>query len=448
MLMGRSSKSTRSLMYFCLFALLLFTAPISWAFTFGVNADNWSNQIQNPAFEASLKAMGVQFVVWHLSPEEEVAEERLMEIVNFCRRNGFRYLFNTELVNYVPGFYYFQQADGTYRYDLKKTTLDKLRNDALFLGVVYDEPMLMQSLNGVTVQNNQVQPYFAQTKNMDVATAHKAVVNKIGELARFYGQYGKRMIMEEVLPDYAHASAMGGALLAPKLLKENYNDLMFYMYAGAARQYQQKELWACIDLWFLDKFPFQGRYSEGCHTPEELYGTLRFAFESGIDYVYIEQAKGLLNEDFSLSPYGVKVVEFQVMKSGLTEGNWRSFSPRYIVKRYPSGYWGQQYSYFIPDHPYGSWKTDSSWKKSATAWLEWLGNASHHVIPPDADTWLAVTHPYFQKQPYQSLAGLPPMLVVDHLFNDFSRFPGATVVDLRFSRGIWPPGNLRTSATW
>lgn len=444
--MVRSSKWTKNMMCFCLFALPLLTAPISWAFTFGVNADNWSNQIQNPAFEVSLKAMRVQFVVWHLSPEEEVSEERLMEIVNFCRRNDFQYLFNTELVNYVPGFDYFKQTDGTYRYDLKKPTLERLRDDPLFLGVVYDEPMLMQSLNGVTVQNNRVEPYFAQTMNSSVANAHKAVVKKIGELARFYRQYGKSMIIEEVIPDYAHPVAMGGALLAPKLLKENYNDLMFYVYAGAARQYQQKELWACIDLWFLDKFPFQGQYCEGCHSPEELYAAMVFAYETGIDNVYVEHVKGLLNEDFSLSAYGQKVVAFHDKKLELTAGNWRSFSPQYVVKRYPSGYWGQKYSYFIPDHPYGSWKPDSAWSKSAKAWLAWLSNASNHNIPPDANTWNAVSHPYFQKQSYQPLAGLPPVLVVDHLFNDFSRFPGAAIVDLTFGRSLSQPGNLKVDS--
>jgi len=62
-----------------------------------------------------------------------------------------------------------------------------------------------------------------------------------------------------------------GTTLAPKLLKETANDLMFAVSAGAARQYGQKELWACADLWFWDKFPEKGKAGPGYHTPDQLY---------------------------------------------------------------------------------------------------------------------------------------------------------------------------------
>jgi hypothetical protein len=94
-----------------------------------------------------------------------------------------------------------------------------------------------------------------------------AVTEKVAELTQLYDAYGKRLIFEMTFPDYPFAFARGGALLAPKLLKENFNDLMYAVYRGASIEYQSKELWACVDLWFLDKFPFAGKYGPGYHTP-------------------------------------------------------------------------------------------------------------------------------------------------------------------------------------
>jgi hypothetical protein len=412
------------------FTVLLLWAGSSPAFKLGIDADNWKSQVGDPAFGAALKAMGVQFVVWHISPEEETSDTTLMAIVRFCRKNGLSYLFNTELVNYAPGVAYFAQSDGTYRWDLRPATLEKLRNDPLFLGAVYDEPMLMQGMNGVTVNKTIVLPYFAQTAAMDAQAAYEAVVSKITELSSYYRRYGKKMLVEEVFPDCAHAAARGGALLAPKMLKENYNDLMLYVYAGAARQYGQKELWVCADLWFLDKFPDNGVYKPGGHTPEELLSTLEFAYQWGIDYLYIERASGLMDSSFALSPYGKKVVAFQEEKSGLNVQSWKTFTPAYIVKRFPSGYWGQKYSSLIPDNPYGSRLPHASLKGPSDTWLRWLNKASGGKIPADADNWNAVNNPYYKTQPYKLSGGLPTTLVVDHRFADFSLFPSSTVVNL------------------
>jgi hypothetical protein len=195
-------------------------------FKFGVNADNWKNEIENPGFAQLLSDMGVEFVVWHLSPEEE-ASDGITKIVEFCRKHQLEYLFNTELVNYVPGVPYFQNADGTYRWDLRRETLEKLKDDPLFLGQVYDEPMLMQSLRGETVQGRTIPPYFVDTSGMDPEKAFLAVAGKIHELQAYHATYGKDAAFEMVFPDYAHCAARGGAILTPKLLKENPNDLMF-----------------------------------------------------------------------------------------------------------------------------------------------------------------------------------------------------------------------------
>ena len=202
------------------------------AFKFGVNADNWKNQIEHPGFAQLLKDMGVEFVVWHLSPEEE-SSDGITRIVEFCRNHQLEYLFNTELVNYVPGVPYFQNTDGTYRWDLRRETLENLMDDPLFLGQVYDEPMLMQSLRGETVQGRTIPPYFVDTSGMDPEGAFQVVVGKIHELHSCFATYGKDAAFEMVFPDYAHCVARGGAILTPKLLKENPNDLMFAVYVGA-----------------------------------------------------------------------------------------------------------------------------------------------------------------------------------------------------------------------
>jgi hypothetical protein len=63
----------------------------------GVDADNWSGQTQSLAFENSLRLMKIDFISWHILPEEEASPDRLQAIVQFCRRNHWHYLFNTEV---------------------------------------------------------------------------------------------------------------------------------------------------------------------------------------------------------------------------------------------------------------------------------------------------------------------------------------------------------------
>ncbi len=399
-------------------------------FSFGVNADNWKGEIRRPGFTQIIKEMGVQFVVWHVSPEE-VETERIMEIVDFCRANNLSYLFNTELVNYVPGVPYFTNPDGTYRWDLKPSTMERFKDDPLFLGQVYDEAMLMQSLNGEVVNGRRIPPYFVDTSTMTPQRAFDAVTAKIADITAEKAGYGKLTVFEMVLPDYAHAAARGGALLAPKLLKETPNDLMFAVYAGAARQYGQQELWACVDLWFLDRFPEKGRAGPGFHTPQELYDALCYAYEMGFDRAYVEHLKGLADLDTGqLTEYGRQVVAFQAAKKDLPRGSWREFTPTLVVKRFPDGSWGQKYSTFLPDHPYGVRETTPALREAAARWLALLSAESNGKLPPDANNWNALTHPYFQKTAYFLKAGLPPMLVVDQTFTDTAAFPGARFVDL------------------
>jgi hypothetical protein len=414
-----------SLALFLLLALDAF--PIA-VYHLGIDADNWSGQVHDSRFEKSLRAMGVDFISWHIVPEEENDPKRLGEIVDFCRRNHWGYLFNTEIVNYAPGQSAFQHADGTYRYDLQPATLSALKDDPLFLGVVYDEAELMQSLAGTKGQKgNTLQPYFADTQKMAPEQAFLAVSAKVKELNSYYSSYRKRLIFEMVFPDGPFAMTRGGAIVAPKLLKENYNDLMYSVYRGAAIEYSSPELWACVDLWFLDKFPFGGKLKTGYHTPEDLAAALRYSFFNGFDYVYIEQVKALLDKNYQLTDYGRKVIEFQEWRKHHVPGHWRKESVQYYVLRFPDGNWGQEFSPFIPDHPYGS--PSNPYRAEDARWLTTLHELSKGVIPRDADTWNAMSHPVFGQRQYRLEAGLPPMLVFDH----FGKPPANTkakVIDL------------------
>ncbi|MFP5238316.1 MAG: hypothetical protein ACLGQW_00665, partial [Acidobacteriota bacterium] len=399
-------------------------------YRFGVNADNWKGEMTNPGFAEALRAMGVEFVVWHLSPEEEVGAG-MMKLVDFCRANNLAYLFNTELVNYVPNVPYFNNPDGTYRWDLKPATLEKLKDDPLFLGQVYDEAMLMQSLNGTKVNGRVIPPYFVDTSAMTPEEAYAAVTAKITQLTSYFAKYGKIALFEMVYPDYAHSVARAGAQTAPKLMKENPVDLMTAVYAGAARQYGQERLWACVDLWFLDKFPEKGVGGPGHHTPQELYDALCYTYTEGYDWVYVEHIKGLIDvANGRLTAYGQKVVEFQKARAALPRGDWRDIKPEIVVKRFPGGYWGQKYSTFLPDHPYGAAKTTPALQAADARWLELLSTLSGGRLPKDANNWNAVTSPYFKSTPYFLKAGLPPMLVMDHTFSRFTDYPGAKAVDL------------------
>ena len=381
----------------------------------GVDADNWDGQINDPRFEQSLRKMGLDFISWHILPNEESDPKRLDAIVQFCRRNHWAYLFNTEIANYERAVPAFEHPDGTYRYDLAINTLKSLKDDPLFLGVVYDEAELMQSLQGERDQKGrEIKPYFVDTRNLSPQQAFLEVSRKVGELVSRYQMYGKRVVFEMVFPDYPFAFARGGGLLAPKLMKENYNDLMYNVYRGAALEYHSPELWTCVDLWFLDRFPSNGKYSSGFHTPTELLDSLKYAYTAGFDYMYIEQYKGLLDQNFQLTEFGQKVLEFRSWTRDHSAGNWRSAPIKFYVKRFPDGYWGQVYSTFIPDHPYGSWKTNP-FAASDGLWLKKLNELSKGQIPPDADTWNAQGSRIFRDKPYQAFAGLPAFVVFDHL---------------------------------
>jgi hypothetical protein len=98
------------------------------------------------------------------------------------------------------------------------------------------------------------------------------------------------------------------------------------------------------------------------------------------------------------------------------------------IKRFPDGYWGQDFGNLIPDHPYGSWR-GNPYRQADTAWFQALNRLSHGAIPHDADTWNAVRESFFAARPYQPLADLPPMVVFDH-FGTVPANTKATVLDL------------------
>jgi hypothetical protein len=338
----------------------------------GIDADNWSNQTSSTAFAASLTAMNIDFISWHIQPEEEADPNHLMAIVNFCHQHHWHYLFNTEVGNYRRDLPALQHSDQTYRFDLAEKTLTQLKNDSLFLGVVYDETDLMQSLLGVhDEKGTPIKPYLVDTRNLAAPDAFLAVANKISQLSALYRSYGKRLIFEMTFPDYPFAVARGGALLAPKLLKENFNDLMLAVYRGAALEYHSPELWACVDLWFLDKFPTAGKSGPGFHTPQQLLEALQFADTAGFDYVYIEQVKALLDTSGNLTDYGKAVINFQSWRKTHPHGDWRTAPIQVYVKRFPDGYWGQDAATLIPDHPYGSWR-GNPYRHADAAWFQTL----------------------------------------------------------------------------
>lgn len=398
------------------------------AMRIGVDADNWSGQTKNLEFESSLVAMKIDFISWHVQPGEET-REHLRDIVVFCRRHGWSYLFNTEWGNYNRNDSRLKHSDGTYRYDLAESTLEMLKDDPLFLGVVYDETDLMQAMNGAPDESGKIiPPYLVDTRSMTASTAYEAVSSKVKELQQRYQSYGKRLIFEMTFPDYPFAYARAGALLAPKLLKETYDDLMYAVYRGAALEYHSTELWACADLWYLNRFPTAGKAGSDYHTPDQLLDALRFANAAGFDYVYIEQAKGLMDADYKLTDYGQALIKFQLTKASIPRGDWRATPVEYYVRRFPDGYWGQKYSPFIPDHPYGS-SLPNPYQSSDKEWFALLQRLSHGAFPADADTWNALDSPFFKKRPYTTMAGLPLIVVYDQ-FGILPRDAAAKSVDL------------------
>jgi hypothetical protein len=178
----------------------------------------------------------------------------------------------------------------------------------------------------------------------------------------------------------------------------------------------------------MDKFPNAGKHEGIGHTPAELLDALQYAYRSGFDSVYIEQVKALTDERFHLTQYGQKVVEFQHWRATQPMGDWRVGPIDFVVKRFPDGYWGQAFSTFVPDHPYGSWTANSNRGLDAK-WFQTLNSLSKGAIPVDADTWNAQLASSFKGRAYRAIAGLPPMIVVDS-FSTFNQAPKAQLIDL------------------
>ncbi len=337
-------------------------------FRLGLNADNWSGQAERSEFWKLTRDMGIEFIVWHVTPEE-FSSGAIMQLIARCRAEGIAYLFNTELVNYVPDAPEFRADNGkSRRWDFSDSVLAPLRVDPLFLGVVHDESLLMQAELGATLQNKPVLPYYADTANLLPEEAYARVAEKIDALSAYYQSYGKILVLESILPDDAFAAARGGAVPAPKLLKENYNDLMLMIARGAAREYlaanirkgRTTELWACVDLWYLDGFPAEPsrmdpKHSLGGHSPERLYDALAYAWRSGCDAVYVEHAKGLMTADWRLSAHGEKVREFDRMRRARPRpADWRTIQATITVRRFPSGNPGGRLPDFLDVRSYGS----------------------------------------------------------------------------------------------
>ena len=143
-----------------------------------------------------------------------------------------------------------------------------------------------------------------------------------------------------------------------------------------------------------------------------LFDALTFANAAGFDYIYVEQYKGLMDTSFNLTAYGQAVVAFQQSKASALRNDWRTVPVQGYVRRFPDGYWGQQYSTFIPDHPYGS-SLPNPYHAADKLWFALLQSLSNGALPADADTWNAMESPFFSNRPYTSTAGLPFFVVFD-----------------------------------
>ncbi len=339
-------------------------------FRLGLNADNWDKQITMASYRDSVKKLGIEFIVWHISPEE-FANGSILQIADYCRKNNLQYLFNTELMNYVPNIEEFRSDNGqSYRWDIRPEYLEYLKDDKLFLGVIYDESLFVQNLLGSTFPGTLVQPYYADTRADSPANAFLKIAGKISQINDYYRKYNKRLFLEILFPDSTFVAARGGAVLAVKLLKENYNDYMTMMAESAARQYKKanednglaQELWACVDLWYLDSFPNLSLHNkqklgrDGGHSPQELKAALEFAYEKGFDAAYVEQANGLIGPAGELTEHGLAVIEFNKKRNSLKRGNWRIPDPNsLVVRRFPSGHPGGSLHALVAEmNSYGS----------------------------------------------------------------------------------------------
>jgi hypothetical protein len=391
--------------------------PGNCGISIGVNTDK---NLDSPAWKAAIDSLGVDALHFHFSLENvkdgEDPVERNLEVIRdmkkFCQEKGLRFTLNNETANWggsaynretgypadrgkfppKKGFEYtqdwFYHEDGTYRFDIPEAILGEL-SDASFTGVVYDEATHMQIGWNPYIWRFNEDPeaanpgYWAETDDCEtIEEAYEKVLASCQRVREYYSGHGKKLITEHVWPVLFHTYARAGIIACTKFLKEEWTPVVGAIALGAAKQYGT-EFWISPDLWYMGDF--------GLHPPEEYRSSLRYAYWLGAGTIYTEILKfgkrGLVNDDFQLSPHGLVLREFttEYVPNHPRDHTHLDFQPEIVIIRFPDSSQGKGQS-FIPNTLYGSKNLQTT--PETEAWFAIWKHLTHGYLNDEEITWL------------------------------------------------------------
>jgi hypothetical protein len=311
---------------------------------------NWGD---NPAMLMGIRDQGVNFIDFHLDPQQ-LDNGEYAELLAFCRATKLRFSLNNEASNWIAaspdpaGRDRFSAPNGCHRWDIEPAALDAAARTGLFEGVVYDEGEHMQLSRNFYANlpdHEHRKPYIVETTGMTLPQAYAAFEDAAHGVREYNQAHGSRMLVESVFPALWHPLARAGVTLCPKLLKEDIHPVVLAMALGAAKEYGA-ELWFSPDLWYLDHFPG--------HSVQEYAAALRMTHAAGVDNVYTEATVALCRlrgVTYELTPYGEALRDFitRYVPAHPRDYTYRDYEPEIAIIRFPDSDWGQADCYY--------WKT-------------------------------------------------------------------------------------------
>jgi len=393
--------------------------------------NNGNDIYNNKLWMESIKELGAEFVVFHYRPEGNTAEQRefIKKMSEAFEENDLEYILNLETANWgrsiidKDGWDWANHPDGLHYFNFKPEVLKETVKSPAFLGVMYDEPEHMQMHNNYIFVNGEKfnLPFFADTKGMSLTEAEDAVNKRAARVVNEYKTAGTLHIAaEHVFPVLFHNFASAGMTLSYKQMKENWNPVWAACAMGAALQYNA-ELWACIDLWGIGKYPG--------HSPDELKNNLIYAHWLGNDRIYVENLNyngslySVITDDsgiqsIKLSEYGEIFRWFakEYLPNNPRNYTFRDLRPDVAIIRFDDTDCGQGIqrdwdSPALKNQLYGNSLIKSN--EITSNWIKIWHLISHGEILKESLSWNFGKKTVYSKIPHKSFAPVNNVVVFD-----------------------------------
>lgn len=305
------------------------------------------------------RGLGVKYVDLHFNKREDLLEEA----IEYCQAAGLKYVLNVEgtSLDWVP-------SPG-----LRK----RLEKNSYFMGFILDECDHMQ-LNAhwpvVKYYGYNERHFFAETDDMDVFEAQKAVAEGIKKRRDQLDIDGKDVAGEYLFPVMMHIAAASGVSASPKVLKETFGPAMIAVGLGASLQYGGV-FGIDVDAWWHPE-------TVG-HSVERFRSALKMAYWSGADRIYAEGGYGLCGHPLEEEiPSCYKEFINGYVPEHPRSYSWRDYKPSIAIIRFDDTCFDdrQKYADEYPGPLFGHIAAE----KVNTEWLNIWNLLSHGHIRTDS----------------------------------------------------------------